>query len=69
MVAAYQSTDPVTIGWYPVTIVPMLVKKGKANVNKESNCCTDKTNKETCVGNCGWSPLMSVAYHGKEKNV
>ena len=54
MVAAYQSAK----NWYPVTLVKTLIKKGKADVNKESNCCRDKRRK------CCWSPLMAAAFHG-----
>ena len=55
MVAAYQSAQK----WYPVTLVKTLIKKGRANVNLESNCCKDGRKK------CCWSPMMSAAYHGK----
>ena len=57
MVAAYQSAED----WYPVTLVRTLIKQGKADVNKESDCCGNKENSQCC-----WSPLMSAGYHGKE---
>ena len=57
MVAAYQSAED----WYPVTLVRTLIKKGKAGVNKESDCCRDNEKSQCC-----WSPLMSAGYHGKE---
>ena len=58
MVSAYQSFED----WYPVTLVKTLIKKGKANVNKESDCCQDEEKNKCC-----WSPLMSAGYHGNEK--
>ena len=56
MVAAYQSGEL----WYPVTLVKTLIKKGKANVNRESDCCRDEEKNQCC-----WSPLMSAGYRGK----
>ena len=55
MVSAYQSAED----WYPVTLVKTLIKKGKADVNKESDCCRDEEKNKCC-----WSPLMSAGYHG-----
>ena len=60
MVAAYQSAED----WYPVTLVKTLIKRGKADVNKESDCCRDEEKNQCC-----WSPLMSAGYHGKNSNM
>ena len=55
MVAAYQTRED----WYPVTLVKILVKRGKADINKES---TAKCSKQMSV--C-WSPLLAAAKQGK----
>ena len=65
MVAAYQSSEL----WYPVTLIKTLIKKGKADVNKESKCCKEtKENKDPKKKCKCWSPLMSASYHGECKD-